>query len=79
MKPRLFFHAAIDVVVRFQMIKCSVCQDKKKNRVITKCFHMFCDGCLEKSIKVRERGRERGERGRKSSERISFCGRTWTW
>lgn len=35
-----------------QMIKCSVCQDKKKNRVITKCYHMFCDGCLEKSIKV---------------------------
>lgn len=38
---------------QIQMIKCSVCQDKKKNRVITKCFHMFCDGCLEKSIKVR--------------------------
>lgn len=35
------------------MIRCSVCQDKKKNRVITKCFHMFCDGCLEQSIKVR--------------------------
>eukprot|EP00903_Cladosiphon_okamuranus_P010342 g9785.t1 len=38
-----------------KMIKCSVCQDKKKNRVITKCFHMFCDGCLEKSIKSRNR------------------------
>ncbi|CAM9257531.1 unnamed protein product [Ascophyllum nodosum] len=38
-----------------KMIKCSVCQDKKKNRVITKCFHMFCDGCLEQSIKSRNR------------------------
>lgn len=41
------------------MIKCSVCQDKKKNRVITKCFHMFCDGCLEKSIKVRKKKRQK--------------------
>lgn len=38
------------------MIRCSVCQDKKKNRVITKCFHMFCDGCLEQSIKVHSLG-----------------------
>lgn len=45
-----------------QMIKCSVCQDKKKNRVITKCFHMFCDGCLEKSIKVRK-GKEGARKG----------------
>lgn len=51
-------HLVWSVLARSQMIRCSVCQDKKKNRVITKCFHMFCDGCLEKSIKVSMRMRK---------------------
>lgn len=34
------------------MIKCSVCQDRKKNRVITKCYHMFCDQCVSLNLKV---------------------------
>lgn len=45
----------IGLGVRSKMIKCSVCQDRKKNRVITKCYHMFCDECVTQNLKVRLR------------------------
>ncbi|CAM9810778.1 unnamed protein product, partial [Discosporangium mesarthrocarpum] len=38
-----------------QLLKCSVCQDRRKNRVITKCFHLFCKECLADTIKSRNR------------------------
>lgn len=46
----------VPIVDCVQMIKCSVCQDRKKNRVITKCYHMFCDECVSQNLKVNSYG-----------------------
>lgn len=36
-------------------IMCSVCHDKRKNCIITKCGHMFCSECIENNLKARNR------------------------
>mmetsp|Transcript_8066 Transcript_8066/g.10701 ORF Transcript_8066/g.10701 Transcript_8066/m.10701 type:complete len:781 (-) Transcript_8066:306-2648(-) len=38
-----------------KMLKCSVCHDRQKNVVISKCFHMFCKECVQENLKVRSR------------------------
>ena len=38
-----------------EMIHCKVCKTKIKNVVITKCFHTFCQGCIDASIESRKR------------------------
>jgi len=34
---------------------CSVCQDREKTVVITRCFHMFCSPCIQKNLAMRQR------------------------
>ncbi|XP_027337937.1 E3 ubiquitin-protein ligase BRE1-like 1 isoform X2 [Abrus precatorius] len=31
-----------------EIVKCSVCQDRAKEVVITKCYHLFCYSCIQK-------------------------------
>jgi len=38
-----------------EMVHCKVCKTKIKNVVITKCFHTFCEGCINDSIESRKR------------------------
>ena len=38
-----------------EMIHCKVCKTNIKNVVITKCFHTFCQGCIDASIESRKR------------------------
>ena len=38
-----------------EMVHCKVCKTKMKNVVITKCFHTFCEGCINDSIESRKR------------------------
>jgi len=38
-----------------KMLQCSVCHDRRKNVVISKCFHMFCKECVQENLKVRSR------------------------
>jgi len=38
-----------------QRVRCSVCSDRDKSVVITKCFHLFCGPCIESNLKVRLR------------------------
>ena len=38
-----------------EMVHCKVCKTKIKNVVITKCFHTFCQGCIDASIESRKR------------------------
>jgi len=36
-------------------LQCSVCSERDKSVVITKCFHAFCNECIQQNLKVRLR------------------------
>ncbi|KAL6499438.1 ubiquitin-like modifier hub1 [Orobanche hederae] len=38
-----------------EILKCSVCLDRRKEVVITKCYHLFCNPCVQKVIETRHR------------------------
>lgn len=38
-----------------QRLCCSVCSDRDKSVIITKCFHLFCAECIDQNLKVRHR------------------------
>ncbi|KAI3743766.1 hypothetical protein L1987_56832 [Smallanthus sonchifolius] len=38
-----------------EILKCSVCFDRPKEVVITKCYHLFCNTCVQKIIETRHR------------------------
>lgn len=37
------------------MLRCSICRDRFKNVVITRCFHTFCKECIDESLRNRSR------------------------
>lgn len=37
------------------ILKCSVCHDRPKEVVITKCFHLFCSPCIQRNLEIRHR------------------------
>jgi E3 ubiquitin-protein ligase BRE1 len=37
------------------ILKCSVCHDRPKEVVITKCFHLFCGPCIQRNLETRHR------------------------
>lgn len=37
------------------MVKCSVCKERNKAIINTKCFHMICKECSEHNFKNRNR------------------------
>eukprot|EP00250_Pteridium_aquilinum_P020691 c24909_g1_i1 orf=473-2089(-) len=37
------------------ILKCGVCHDRPKEVVITKCFHLFCNQCVQKALDTRHR------------------------
>ncbi|KAG8083137.1 hypothetical protein GUJ93_ZPchr0014g46936 [Zizania palustris] len=37
------------------ILKCSICHDRQKEVVITKCYHLFCSQCIQKSLGNRQR------------------------
>lgn len=37
------------------MLRCSVCKDRFKHAVITRCYHMFCKECIDENLKSRHR------------------------
>ncbi|CAJ2669903.1 unnamed protein product [Trifolium pratense] len=38
-----------------EIVKCSICRDKTKEVVITKCYHLFCNSCIQKVAGSRQR------------------------
>eukprot|EP01097_Dermamoeba_algensis_P006890 TRINITY_DN4301_c0_g1_i1.p1 TRINITY_DN4301_c0_g1~~TRINITY_DN4301_c0_g1_i1.p1 ORF type:complete len:296 (-),score=75.27 TRINITY_DN4301_c0_g1_i1:43-798(-) len=38
-----------------QMIRCSVCNERNKDTVIVKCFHVFCRACIKRNLEIRHR------------------------
>ncbi|KAL9252735.1 E3 ubiquitin-protein ligase BRE1-like 1-like protein [Drosera capensis] len=38
-----------------ELVKCSICLDGAKEVVITKCYHLFCNQCVQKLIESRHR------------------------
>ncbi|PQP97498.1 E3 ubiquitin-protein ligase BRE1-like 1 isoform X2 [Prunus yedoensis var. nudiflora] len=38
-----------------EILKCDVCLDRTKQVVITKCYHLFCNPCVQKVIESRQR------------------------
>nr|GMD77663.1 E3 ubiquitin-protein ligase BRE1-like 1 [Ipomoea batatas] len=38
-----------------EILNCSVCHDRRKEVVITKCYHLFCNPCIVKVIEARHR------------------------
>lgn len=38
-----------------KLVRCSVCQDRPKGCVITRCFHLFCRPCLDDILAARHR------------------------
>uniref|UniRef100_A0AAV1V4V6 E3 ubiquitin protein ligase n=1 Tax=Peronospora matthiolae TaxID=2874970 RepID=A0AAV1V4V6_9STRA len=38
-----------------KLVNCSVCQDRRKDVIISKCFHMFCKDCIDTNLKARNR------------------------
>jgi E3 ubiquitin-protein ligase BRE1 len=37
------------------LLRCSVCHERQKNVIITKCFHMFCKPCIQRNLDTRHR------------------------
>ena len=37
------------------MMNCSVCMERPKSVIITRCYHMFCKTCIDKTIEARQR------------------------
>ncbi|KAF8010452.1 hypothetical protein BT93_J1170 [Corymbia citriodora subsp. variegata] len=37
------------------ILKCSVCLDRPKEVVIVKCFHLFCNQCIQRNLEIRHR------------------------
>lgn len=37
------------------ILKCGVCFDRPKEVVITKCFHLFCNPCIQRNLEIRHR------------------------
>lgn len=37
------------------MLRCPVCNDRMKDTVITRCFHVFCNPCIKKNLALRHR------------------------
>ncbi|XP_051113494.1 E3 ubiquitin-protein ligase BRE1-like 2 isoform X2 [Andrographis paniculata] len=37
------------------IIKCGVCFDRPKEVVIVKCFHLFCNQCIQRNLEIRHR------------------------
>lgn len=37
------------------IVKCSICRDRTKEVVITKCYHLFCNSCIQKIAGSRQR------------------------
>lgn len=38
-----------------EILKCNVCHERPKEVVITKCYHLFCNTCVQKIIETRHR------------------------
>ncbi|KAL8170342.1 hypothetical protein V2J09_022146 [Rumex salicifolius] len=38
-----------------EILKCSICHDRAKEVVITKCYHLFCNPCIQRIIETRHR------------------------
>ncbi|CAK8541332.1 unnamed protein product [Lathyrus sativus] len=38
-----------------EIVKCSICRDRTKEVVITKCYHLFCNSCIQKIAGSRQR------------------------
>ncbi|XAR54170.1 Ubiquitin--protein ligase [Bertholletia excelsa] len=38
-----------------EILKCSICLDRRKEVVITKCYHLFCNSCIQRIIETRHR------------------------
>lgn len=37
------------------ILKCGVCLDRPKEVVITKCYHLFCNPCIQRNLEIRHR------------------------
>lgn len=44
-----------ELLVVKRRLKCSVCSKNDKDTVITKCWHLFCHGCVEENLTTRNR------------------------
>ncbi|OWM81958.1 hypothetical protein CDL15_Pgr027156 [Punica granatum] len=38
-----------------EIVKCSICLERPKEVVITKCYHLFCNTCIQRIIETRHR------------------------
>ncbi|KAB5569032.1 hypothetical protein DKX38_002825 [Salix brachista] len=38
-----------------EIVKCSICLDRPKEVVITKCYHLFCNTCVQRIVESRHR------------------------
>ncbi|XP_043720938.1 E3 ubiquitin-protein ligase BRE1-like 1 isoform X2 [Telopea speciosissima] len=38
-----------------EILKCGICHDRPKEVVITKCFHLFCNPCVQRVLETRQR------------------------
>ncbi|KAB5526901.1 hypothetical protein DKX38_020748 [Salix brachista] len=38
-----------------EIVKCSICHDRPKEAVITKCYHLFCNPCIQRIVESRHR------------------------
>ncbi|GLI67633.1 hypothetical protein VaNZ11_011881 [Volvox africanus] len=38
-----------------RLLNCNVCHERQKNRIITKCCHVFCDVCIDRTLTARNR------------------------
>ncbi|XP_010264387.1 PREDICTED: E3 ubiquitin-protein ligase BRE1-like 1 isoform X2 [Nelumbo nucifera] len=38
-----------------EILKCSICHDRPKEVVITKCYHLFCNTCVQRILETRQR------------------------
>jgi E3 ubiquitin-protein ligase BRE1 len=45
----------LEIAAFRKILNCSVCGERRKNTVITKCGHAFCAECVKKNVEARNR------------------------
>lgn len=44
-----------ELTVYRSLLRCSVCNERRKDTIITKCYHMFCSQCIARNLEIRHR------------------------
>ncbi len=54
-RTRLILPICVQVAAQRKLLRCGVCDARQKDCIITKCWHLFCQQCIQKNLETRHR------------------------